>query len=261
MKIIKTGRIRAIILTPEKVKEIAQQFYDEYERDIKQIGEKDYFSPSLKFILRSEDGTQYEDKDMSMFLENGVLNIRKIVSVEMRYFYTRKDDKDISIGLYHSVDPEYANRISVSGLDEKWVNGTFSGLQEILKNCERQKTFLANHYVLVRLLFLACFVFSLYVISGFLFDLIAKFITFSSAETLHLVRLISIGVICLSGMPIWADQASTLATKIGALYPDVELLVGPEHLQREARKRRRLLSLLSIVLIPTLISIVVALVF
>lgn len=110
MKIIKTARIRAIILTPEKVKEIAQQFYDEYERDLKQKGEEDYFTRSLKFILRSEDGTQYEDKDMSMFLENGVLNTRKIVSVEMRY-YNGKDDKDISIGLYHSVDPDYANQI------------------------------------------------------------------------------------------------------------------------------------------------------
>jgi hypothetical protein len=261
MKIIKSAPIRTVILTPQKVKEIAQQIYDEYERDTKQIGEKDYFPPNLKFILRSEDGTQYEDKEMSMFLENGVLYTRKIVSVEMRYYYTRKDDKEINMGLYHSVDSAYANRISVSGLDEKWVNGTFSGLQDTLKNCEKQKTFLANHYVLVTLLFLACFVFSAYVISGFLFDLIAKFITFSSAETQHSVRLISIGVICLSGISIWAELASKLGTKIEALYPDVELLVGPEHLQREARKRRRLFRLLSIVIIPTLISTVAALVF
>lgn len=260
MKIIKSAPIRSVILTPQKVKEIARQFYDEYERDLKQKGEKDYFPLSLKFILRSEDGTQYEDKDMSVFLENGVLNTRKIVSVEMRY-YNGKDDKDISIGLYHSVNPDYANQISVSGLDENWVNGTFTGLQDTLKNCEKQKTFFANHGVLVRLSFLVCFVFSLYVISGFLFDLIVKFITFSSAKTQHSVRLISIGVICLSGISIWAELTSTLATKIEALYPNVELLVGPEHLQREARKRRRLLSLLLIVIIPTLISIVVALVF
>lgn len=115
--------------------------------------------------------------------------------------------------------------------------------------------------MLIRLLFLACFVFSVYEISGFLFDLIAKFITFSSPETLRFVRIISIVVISFSSLSLLAEIIPSLSRKIEALYPDVELLVGPEHLQREVRKRRRLLSLLSIVIIPTLISIVVALVF
>jgi ribosomal protein L22 len=96
MKIIKNAPIRKVIITPQKVKEIAQQIYNEYEQHTKQIGENDYSRPHLTFILRSEDGTQYEDKEMSMFLENGVLNTRKIVAVEMRYF-TQKDDKTLTM--------------------------------------------------------------------------------------------------------------------------------------------------------------------
>jgi hypothetical protein len=195
---------------------------------------------------------------MSIFQEDGVLNTRKIVSVEMRY-HNRKDDKDISIGLYHSVESDYKNRISVSGLDEKWVNGTFSGLQDTLKNCERQKTFFANHFILIALVFWACFAFSVFMIFGFLTELSVKYIKSSSA--VQSAKTIFIGVRIGLGIVFGTELTKALTKDIGALYPDVELLVGPEHLQREARKRRRLLSILAIVIIPTLIGIVLALVF
>lgn len=255
MKIVKTARIHKIIVTPPNVKALAQRIYDEYDRDLKQKGKDESYFQSLRFILISEDGTQYEDDDLSIFREDGVLFNRKIVSVEMRYS-TGKDDKDIVLGLNHSKSESYFNEIKVSGSDENWVEGTFAKLQEILSNCRPQSTFFVDHSGLFTVLFVACFLFSAYAIMNFLFNFGSKYITFSSAKDSLEVKiwaLVGVPLVCLV---FFVSAAYSISNKIEKLYPNVELLLGPEHLQRESLRRRKLYGILSAIIIPTLVGLI-----
>ncbi len=255
MKFVKRLPIRGLVLTHKSIAEIAQNISNEYESALSQKGEKDYSYISLNFILRSEDGTQYEDKDISMFKEDGILMTRKIISIEMRYL-AEKGEKHISIGLHHSLETNYANEILVSGLDEKWVEGTFAGLQEVFSLSQKQQSFFHKHHTLVSLLFLGCFVFFVYEISGIVFNFIAKFITFPNPETKHSWESASSWALPLISLYLFTFVAIKMTDKLGELYPNIELLLGPEHLRREAGKRRKLFCLLSIVIIPFIIGII-----
>jgi hypothetical protein len=63
--------ISGVVVRPANIRELADIVYKEYCRD----PEKDLRS-SVKFILRSSDGTQYEDERTEIFSEGGGQNQR-----------------------------------------------------------------------------------------------------------------------------------------------------------------------------------------
>ena len=260
MKIVKSASIRGVVITPQNIKELAQVVFNEYERDYAGADERGRLYLNLRFTLNSADGVQYEDNNMSLFLDDGILNTRKIMSIEL-WYHSAKDDKIISVGIFHSENPDSSNVVRISGHDEGWVNGIFTKLQEVVGNFKVQTLLSFVQFSLLGLLFVSCFIIGSWMLAPVLGNLVTRVISFTGEAQ----KSATIGTIVLIfrsiGIALSMMGGFELAKKIDALYPNVELLVGPQHRQVEAIRRRRLYGLLAIWIIPSVLAIALGIIF
>lgn len=211
-------------------------------------------------MLIGDDGTQYEDETMEFFSERGILHNRKIVSIDLSYSLNY-GEKDLSMGLHHSVHKDSWNEMKVSGTDETWVNGEFAKLKDILDNCEPQKEFFNRHSGKVLVFLLGCILVTLGILGHSISLLILgrlKNVTPDDTLRIKFYSILGLPMVLSAFAFGWASK---LSDKIEALYPDVELLIGPAYFQKEAIKRRQLLNILSLVIIPTLLAIIWEIIF
>jgi len=196
--------------------------------------------------LRGVDGTQYEGKDKEIFSHNGILDTRRIIEIEMRYTnYT--NNKSIYIKLSHTVEYEWKNYILVSGPDELWVNGVVKSYEDIISNWEKQVNWPHKYSRLLIMVFAVGI--------GLSFALLG----------LNLLYFISTDVIIhpfyyVVAIVFGMFPALYIVDKLKELYPIVELRTGPEYAQVEVRKRKKLYIIISIVVIPLVISFIIELI-
>ena len=255
MKVSKKLKISSLVVRPDNIIEIARKLYKEYEDD----NESD--DKEINFILKGIDGTQYESEDIKIFSEDGILDTRRILAVEMAYYnYTEK--KKISISLKHSVK-EYiwGNYVSVSGYDELWVKGMIKDFEDTIANWEKQENWPHKY-------------------GWFLTIIFAIGIGLLILDFSNLIFTYVVGVHSISPKPKWAIElrplfifyyyafgillgywpASYIVDKLKELYPIVELRTGPEYIQVEAKKRKRLYTIISMGIIPLIISLIIELI-
>jgi len=240
MIVSKKLNITNLIIKTDNIRELAQKIYEEYEKDADS-------DKSINFILRGVDGTQYESDNKEIFSHNGILDTRRIIEIEMRYSnYT--NDKRIYIQLSHTVeDYEWANYISVSGPDELWVNGVIKSFEDIISNWEKQVNWPHKYSRLLIMVFAVGI--------GLSFALLA----------LNLLYFISTDVIIqpsyyVAAIGLGMFPAFYIIDKLKELYPVVELRTGPEYTQVEVRKRKKLYTIILLVVIPLVISLIIELI-
>ncbi|KUK04518.1 MAG: hypothetical protein PWR26_1283 [Methanosarcinales archaeon] len=236
MKISKELNITGVIIKPSDIRELAKKVYEEYESD----NESD--RKRINFILKGNDETQYESEDIEIFSDRGILDTRRIIGIEMTYF-NYSNNKRISIKLDHTVrDYGWGNSISVSGSNELWVNGIIKNFEGIISNWEKQVILPHKYGWFLAIIFMIIFV-------GGIGLLCLNFLS-------KLEWSIAFGF--SFGISFWL--ASYLVDELKKLYPIVELRTGPEHTQVEAKKRRKVYAIISIGVIPLIISLVVELI-
>lgn len=257
MKIYKTEKISGVIVSPENIIELTNKIDQESKQGLKSIEEKKRYEISQNFILKSTDGTQYESNDMSIFSKDGILYTRRIIAVEMQY-RNFNEDKSINIMLYHTPTADDWNQIRISGDDENWTNGVFSKFKDIISNWRKQKSWIDKYFLILLILFGIGFAFVLYRVVFQLIGVIINVgnITFTeSPQWLEDISPLLRIFVYFSFIKFGFDIAYSMLVKIRELYPNIEFLVGPEYLQTESQKRKKLYKIITLGVLPIIITL------
>lgn len=232
LRVTKPLEISRVVISSENIREIARIVQQAYDNDMKQNQ-----NPSVEYILKSDDNTQYQSSDSNIFAETGILDTRRIVSIEMNYHC---EERRIWIDLNHTTSSYSSNKITISGGDEMWVNGVIKSLESALSNWDRQRDWPHRfEWPLILILIIGTWwmVFSL-----------AKLLPSKTAmdENLYLVIFpFSVG---------FSYVALRIVERIRNLYPYVEFKMGPTHLRVEEKRRNKLYVFLTIIVLPFIIS-------
>ena len=255
VKIIKKLKMSEIVIKPENIRVLAEKVYEKYRRDLERNQ-----NVSVNFILKGFDGTQYESENIDIFSVGGILDTRRVIAIEMNY-YNHTEDKRISIDLEHTtIDYGITNVAVISGRDEIWANGFLKSLEDIISNWEKQVSWPYRYKWPLIILFAIGI--------GLLFLNFIDFV-FSCVMVIHpispkpqwaidLLPLI-IFIYYLSGFLFGLWPGSYIVGMIQKLYPYIEFRSGPEHTHIEARRRIMLYKIISIGLIPLIISLIIEL--
>ena len=232
VKITKELNISKVVITPENIRELAEKVIQEYNRDPQDD------SKSISFILTSLDNTQYTGKDIEIFSEGGYIYNKKIVRIEMNYWNHTKD-KVIFINLEHDSNQ---NKIKIWGHDEIWTEGILGAIKSITSNWKKQENWIYKYQ----------WPFGIFFSYGFGLFFTNLFSLYSNKKLLPPFDFEDILLYLFVGY----FPTSFIILKIKNLYPLVEFKIGPEHLQKESEKRRKLYLLITLCITPILVSII-----
>ncbi len=207
---------------------------------------------SKKYILRGDDEMQYESDDKDeVFTKHGPLATSRIIAVEMS-FEDRNEDKGISIKLNHGSEvSETGNRIVVSSNDETWTDGIYKKAETILGECKDQTVFTWKYRL--GLFFLISAIMGLILSEAVV--IFSHFIWNAAIDVQSFAVMFAFSFLFIS-----ASISPVLVGRIERMYPNVELVTGPDHLRPEAIGRKRLDKWIELVIVPLVISIVMFLI-
>lgn len=248
VKTLKKLKIFGVVVRPKNIRELANRVYAEYSQDLKKQE-----NVSIKFILKSFDGTQYESEKMGFLSEGETLDNRRIVAIEMRY-HNDSYDKWIDINLEHTIsDWITRNKATVSGYDEVWTNGIVKMIEEIVSGWKKQADWPRKYKWLLLLILSIAMGLSFYLL---LYSIVGLFL--STSELFK--KTLPFFAVCLSSAFVLGHY---MVDRIRRLYPSVEFMMGPEHSRVEGRKREKIYRVVQIIILtflPLAISLILNLV-
>lgn len=171
------------------------------------------------------------------FKDGGILEVERVINVWISF---ETDDCKIAIQISHTHEANIKNHITVSGNDETWVCGIHARLIECINRCER----IPRVVKYIRLIFImlafwcGCTIVSLFDY----FNLLKE----GGALAIFLVFILLIAQ-CYAFFRV--------TRYLEPMWPSVELITGPSHVQNERKNRKRLFTLISMIVIPVAISI------
>ena len=248
MQISRGLKIKGYVVKPQDIRELAKKVYEEYESDDEKPNYKE-----IKFILKEADGIRYESEDLKILSENGLLDTRRIIGVEIAYF-NYKSMRGISVKLDHAPrDYGSENYIYVSGPDELWVNGVIKSFESIIANWEKQVSLLYNYSWPLQAVFA--------LVIGFpLFYLLHQIYSSPSSESqlgTKIAVFVDYFIYFMLAFILGMWPASIIVDQLKKLYPIVELRTGPQHTHMEANRRKKLYFILTMGVLPLIISLLV----
>ena len=256
LKVYKSYTISGVVITLENFRELSNIIYKEYERD-----SKNKKHTSIKFISKSSDNTRYESSEKDIFLEGGFLDLKRIIAIEM-YYNNYEDDKSISIDIEQSTRKKFiGNEVSVSGHNEVWVNGVIKSIESCSSNWKKQ-VYWPYKFKWPLIILFAIGIGLLYL--NFLEFMFRYVIVLQKVvpkpEWVISFRPVLMFIYYLAGFAFAYMPASYIVSKICELYPKVELDIGPEHLNKEKIKRKKLYIIVFVGLVPLIIAIIIELI-
>lgn len=220
----------------------------------------------LTFQTSFADESSYESSSVEL-LSEGEIDEKKATIITMNYRNWRAHRRiNITIangGEYNSVF--LSNHISVSGEDELWVKGAMAKFREILKSIKPQDNWLLKHQklsknvlsFLIGLLMQSVFeiIFNPLLNRAFgtnpnwvknpALHRVADMYGFRLGFAISLILLIWLSGLGLGNMLLrWLVQ----------LWSNIEFSFGPDHMNRKAQIRKRLLAIFSLVIIPIIVA-------
>lgn len=211
----------------------------------------------ISFSVTCFDNSCFESKDPSLFSQDSVICNKRVKTIEID-FWDYTVDSHISIDI--SQDEYVPSRIRIRGVDSNWVNGVHKQIDEIINSFTPQNTFVKKNKKLLNILF------GLSIGVLYIHLLILLPFTPSNKPDPEWARLLkklfelwpftkyllkySIGLI----PGIW--PASMITDKLVTLWPSIEIQIGPEHTFIEKKRRKWLLNVFLIGVLPLIISII-----
>jgi hypothetical protein len=256
VKILKKLKMSEIVIRPENIRVLAEKVYEKYRRDLERNQ-----NVSVNFILKGFDGTQYESESIDIFSVGGILDTRRVIATEMNY-YNHTEDKRISIDLEHTtIDYGISNVAVISGRDEIWANGFLKSLEDIVSNWEKQVSWPYRYKWPLIILFTIGIGLLYLNFLDFVFSYVIVIHPISPRPqwTIDFLPAI-ISMYYLGGFIFGFWPSFYIVDKIQKLYPCIEFRFGPEHSHIEARRRIMLYKIISIGVIPLIISLIIELI-
>ncbi|MGC1390146.1 MAG: hypothetical protein WA816_03855 [Bacteroidales bacterium] len=175
---------------------------------------------------------------------------KKIVEINF-CFSERQLDSNFRIKIGHSDSDSYASSsyVSVEGQDRIWVNETIKRVVDFILNCKNQSVFAKKFQILI-------IVSTILTLNFFLLNLIKLFIKINHLFpkivnnwfTRYLI-LFAIVSTLITAMP-----AVFISGWFKKLFPRIEIQTGKDFQQIKNEKRKKCLIIISIIIIPTIIS-------
>lgn len=230
------------------IKLIGKIFLDEYEKV--QYEEK-YYS-SITFRLDCDDNTSYESKDMGLFDDGNIIDIKRTRTVEIT-FQDYKLSRYINISIIHG--QSYRNTLIVNGKDQDWVNGIFIRIKEIIDSTTPQEKWIIRHKTF--LLHLSALGVGI-IMHTILWILIYQHIEPTKDPSDNFFVTYPLSKYVFNLLIIWGTGlfgAFYLRNWLLSLWPIIEFDFGPEHLKIENSRRKRISVFIIIAVIPIVLTV------
>ncbi len=228
-------RIEDSIITPAIIKAVASTI----DHEVRSLPNDQQYL--LNYTIDTTDDSSYESQSPDIFNTSSIIDLKTLERVQIR-FQTVSNDKNIEVQFRHSdKDDHVDNYIVVSGNDSVWVNGVLAQLTEIVDASEQQPIF--KKYISFSI-FLLCVAFNV-LYFRFFYALI------QTNKYGWIEGLLTIGVPILS-----IYLFDKLAKNLESIWPDVELQTGPNYMQIPAMKRKRMVLLMTLVIVPIITAFI-----
>lgn len=238
------------IIKLSDVRKLAQIIVEEASKF--QLDEKEH---RIKFSATCFDGSIFSSKDVALFSDDSVLNSKRIESINLilSCYYA---DEVIDIGLKHNNSPYNYSKINIKGNNSNWVNGVLKRLEDLVESFQPQNNFLSTYQLHLKTITAI----SIGLIYIFLISLIPAEPSKNPEEWvkhlnnfIHQQPLFGYFMKYFFALLMGWAPASYIIDKLKALWPIVEIQIGPEHTYIEV-KRRKLIAVTFIVGIVPLIT-------
>ncbi len=243
-KIIKSENVRKLLT------DIVLTVNNYISKDIKD-------SLRYKIILKASDSSEFESTSLEILDAGEIIDTKQITSIN---FSLNCYDKNISINLdlNHSInDYKHENFIRIEGGDSLIVGGLLKIINENVDTWEKQKTIIKKNKALIVIIITICLSMIYYKLFIFFIKLIIKDNIISSSSG-------SILGFSFDPFSIFIYISSILGTVfisfsiydwMEKLWPNLEFQMGKEYFHLEKIRRLKLWIIISVILIPTIISL------
>jgi len=237
-------RVSGVIVNPDDIRKLADFVWRQYQHDLEKLRRREREQESfIWFTLTRSDGRTYEGHSMNVACEGQVLETKKIVEFEIAY-EDNEEQKSIVVDLRHDSMSFRRDLAIISGFNEEWVEAMAGGISDLVNGWRKQPRLVQGK----RLLLL-----SAVPLVGFGLVTAAIFRSFMGVDLIIEPALYLVSFI-FAAVPTVA-----VSMFVRGLYPDFELLMGPEHSQRERGMRRKLVALLTLFVVPLIVGILLEL--
>lgn len=244
MKEKRSFEIKSKIVTPADVRRIANLFYDissEYVNSVQKNDPNADYRRGFKVV--TTDGTEYSTATLDIFKSEGILDSKNVQEIGMS-FWVYKLNTDISIRLRDSRYNGWGNHISVEGIESTWVSGTFSRLLECVNSWKNQSSIGKKYKWLISVL--------IGLLLGWAIGTVVLSIisVFSAKFEFSWLSPYLIPFMGFAGFGTFI--AEHYITK---LWPEIEIVSGPEHSRELSKKRKRITFVLTAIVLPLTLGV------
>jgi len=201
---------------------------------------------SLEFTY--SDNSIYNGKIEEFVESDAIPANKKIVEIDL-YFKENVFNSRFIIKIRHSHPYSTSSYVIVEGEDRTWVNGTIGFIEEFLSTCRNQSSFVKKQRILIiasadliLMLFLINLI-KLFIKTKVIFPKIVGNIF--TNELIFFIVLLSL---------ISVTPAIYIYERLKKLYPGIEIQTRKDFNLAEKEKRFKLWVIISLIIIPTIIS-------
>lgn len=237
MQTTRSRKLSYLFITPENILEIAEFLFQEHAQS-----SDEYKTYEVKLYCINDITYEFTETDYKREYLLEKLKTRKATSVSIT---SRDRQKYIEVEIQHSTSNDnYRKSLTIRGVDEKWVNGTFEQLNEIIGNFKEQKKLVSEN--LLEQFIIWYFLLPIFTAINIAF-LLFKFIP--ASQTVSGVGIVF--SIILANFLTWP-----ILDAVRNLYPYIELATGPEHLQTENKRRKKLIFIVTVIILPFALNLI-----
>jgi hypothetical protein len=246
----RTLAVKDVVITPADLVSLLE-IIRESIRSAPGYGKTGGSSEAVRMTINALDGSSYSGTD-SGIAGSGILDNQSVKSVSID---AMSAGSRIDVDLYHD-SSHRDSTVRVIGTDPIWVNGTMRRLEQVVAGLEPQWkwsrrgtwAFVSASEVGIAAAAIA--------VALFIASLEPERRPLDASPWSDSLYPTIAGVLGVAGVGFGWVLGLSAKEYIGKLWPSVELRTGREYMNVEARKRRRVIIVVSLVVLPFVVSFV-----
>jgi hypothetical protein len=235
--------------------EILEKSKDNYRKELIEkgyevsvIGKSDIDRGYSKLEFTDSDHSKYTTRFEDITETIDILSNKKIIEITL-FFSEQVFNSRFKINIKHSDSHSTPGYVIVEGEDIEWVNNTMKILRNFFSTCRSQSTFVKENKLIIVALTVLALNFFLNNSIGLIalkMHLFPKFAMMSLSKNWMFFTVI-LSLITLS-------PAFLIFQRLIKIWPRIEIQTGKDFRQIQREKRKKVLLLTSIIIVPTVIS-------
>jgi hypothetical protein len=217
-----------------------------YEESV--ISKNDIYRGYSKLEFTDSDHLKYTTRFEDINETTEILSNRRIIEITL-FFSEQAFNSRFKINIKHSDSHSAPGYVIVEGDDIEWVNGTIKIIRDFFSSCRSQSTFIKDHklyIILATVLILNFFLNNSIGLIARKMHLFQKFAMMSLSNDWMFFTII-LSLITLS-------PAFLIYQRLLKIWPEIEIQTGKDFRQIQKEKIYKVLLLISIIIVPILIS-------